>query len=237
MQEADKHLDFLREPNIFDLDLIDNGLIAGTRIETFYEMKSMLDELLRFEDLISHANYKVTQEDLNNLLCKYPLLEFTKRAPGPGDPYSGITRRMSIWALARFRLHLPASEKETEATKAFFKFTLDYEFLDSFDFLEQQPSAEPEEYVLLVHYALDELWALTQRLKLRPLTHAQEADRQALERFVASHVKLNLIDIEHEKITRHMYNSGQSAWLHLFRKERKTATKIVDERIARGDWQ
>lgn len=50
MEETDKLLDFLKEPSIFDLDLIDNGMIAGTRIETFYKMRPMLDELIRIKD-------------------------------------------------------------------------------------------------------------------------------------------------------------------------------------------
>lgn len=52
MQETDKFLDFLKDSNILDLDLIDNGLIAGTRIQTFYEMKPLLDELLKLENRV-----------------------------------------------------------------------------------------------------------------------------------------------------------------------------------------
>lgn len=47
--EADSLLDFLKAPDIFDLDLIDNGMIAGTRIEVFYEMGTMLDDLAELE--------------------------------------------------------------------------------------------------------------------------------------------------------------------------------------------
>lgn len=49
MQETDKLLGFLGMSNIFYLDLIGDGVIAGTRIETFYKMRLMLDELIKLE--------------------------------------------------------------------------------------------------------------------------------------------------------------------------------------------
>lgn len=91
--------------------------------------------------------------------------------------------------LARDRLRSPVSNKEKKAVGTFLRFSLHYKYLGCFDFPKQKPSAKPKE-IFSEHYALDELWEMTQRLKLRPLTYAQEADRQVLERFIASAVRL-----------------------------------------------
>ena len=224
MEETDQLLRFLKEPNIFDLDLIDNGLIAGTRIETFYEIANMFYEICEL-DTRNDEDYVVTEEDVNHLFDRYPLLEFTNRDPVPGEPFSEISKRMATWSTARSQLGIPVSEREKEATEGFSQFMLEYELRGTFvDFLACQPMAETQEAILLVLHALDDLWAMTQRLKVRPLlTQAQEADRQNLERYVASQVKLSLVDFEHEKITHDT--------------ERRAAIRIVEERIAEGDWQ
>lgn len=239
MEESDKLLDFLKEPNIFDLELIDNGRIAGTRIETFYEMNPILDELLKLKSRVDRQYYQVTQEDISSLCRKHPFLEHLRRARGMGDPYSEAVRRLELWKLARDKLRLPPSNKEREAMRAFAKFHILCMRRGGFRFLRAGPKAERKERCYLTHYAIDQLWDMAQRLKLRPLTHAQEADRQKLESYVASSVRRTLVDLEYENVSRRKYSLGQSeTWRLRFEAEdRRRATKTVDERIANGDWQ
>ncbi|MCJ1426047.1 hypothetical protein MMC29_003949 [Sticta canariensis] len=210
MEEIDEILISLSKPNIFDLDLIDNGMIAGTPVETFNDMRPMLDELLKLEKMVRRQKYEVTEEDLSNLYRKYPFLEFTKRAAGPGGP-SSVANRMRAWEDARCCLDLPAPYEEKQVTQAFSVFLHEYNFKESFQFLKRQPSAEIEEYLLLDHAALDELWALTQRLKFRPLTPSQEEDRQKLEQFVESEMRITPINMEDDLTERLSVESGPSS--------------------------
>ncbi|MCJ1429512.1 hypothetical protein MMC29_007427 [Sticta canariensis] len=235
--EVDNLLDFLKTPDIFDLDLIDNGMIAGTRIEVFYETGPMLNELMEIEKRIRHDYRRVARQDLRRLFRKYPILEFTERGQEPWNFYPELKRRMDVWKNARFCLRSSVSDKEKEATKAFSVFYHEHTIKNQFQFLNQQANAEFESGLLLNQYALDELWALTRRLKLRPLTPAQEEDRKKLERFVAAEVRDNLISMEWIEIADRVFNSGGSVKDHDFDKDRETAAKIVDERIAKGDWQ
>lgn len=234
MEEGDKLLDFLKSPDIFDLDLIDNGMIVGTRIEVFYEMGHMLDELVELENRVRR---RVTEEDLSDLFRKYPVLEYTERGLEPRNSYWDLGRRMDAWRNARFCLRFSVSEKEKEATRAFSAFFHEHTIKHRFQFLKEQTNEETRNGHVLNQYVFDDLWALTQRLKLRPLTPAQEEDRQKLEQFVATEVRLNLIGMEWIRIVEPVFESGQSIKDHDFDKDRDMATKIVDERIAKGDWQ
>ncbi|MCJ1424735.1 hypothetical protein MMC29_002623 [Sticta canariensis] len=238
MPENDKLLDFLKESNIFDLDLIDNGLIAGTRIEIFYEIRPMLEEFLQLEMRLDLESYEMSEEEIRFLYYKYPRLGFITSAPGMGNPYTEAVIRLLVWSRAQNQLDLPASEKEKEATEALiaFHFCMSTGWCA---FLKEESDVELKEMYYVTHHALDELWEMTQRLKLRPLTQAQEADRKRLESFVTREVRVVLIHLEYENVSRRKYGLGQSAeWRRRFEEEdRRVATRIVDERIAKGDWQ
>lgn len=239
MQEADKHLDFLRTPTIFDLDLIDNGLIFGTRIETLYDMGLMVNELLIFEDLVRCENYTVTEDDLIYLYRKYPLLESlcTDQADEPLNYYVELERRLDRWRDARMYLCSPASTKEKEATRALLVFIDHYATQRHFQFLKRPTRVKLTVHLLADQHALDELWALTQRLKQRPLTPSQEEGRQKLANYVALEIRGFLIFIEWTDRLERVCRSGQEVRANELNEEKKKAMKIVDERIARGEWQ
>lgn len=181
----------------------------------------------------------MTREDLRRLFRKYPILEFTERGEEPRNFYRELESRLDAWKNARFCLRSSVSDKEKDATKAFSKFYHQHFIKNKFQFLKWQTSEESKTGLLLNQYAFDELWALTQRLKLRPLTPAQEEDRQNLEQFVAPEIRHNLICMEWIEIAGHAFESGVRILDqdHDFDKDRETATKIVDERIAKGNWQ
>ena len=222
--------------DIFDLDLVHNGLVASTPVATFNDMQPMFEELKRLENLVRHnVNYEPTKKEVSNVYRKYPSLEFTRRAPGLGNHFSELSRRMAVWKNARSSLNLPGRYSEIEATKAFCEFCDEYRSEESYRFLKQQPTAIFDDDPSLDQLALEELWAMTQRVKLCSLTPRQEGDRQKLEVHVANEIRDILIGIEEEILTAVFCNSGQSPWNQDFDKDRETAEMIVDERIAKGD--
>ncbi|MCJ1425374.1 hypothetical protein MMC29_003273 [Sticta canariensis] len=222
--------------DIFDLDVVHNGLVACTPIATFNHMRPMFEELEKLENLVRHnINYELTKEEVSNLYSKYPSLKFTMRAPGLGNHLSELSRRMAVWKNARSSLNLPGRYSEIEATRAFCEFCDEYRSEASYRFLKQQPMAIFDDDPSLDQLALEELWAMTQRLKLGSLTPRQEGDRQKLEVHVANEIRDILIGIEEEILTAEFCNSGQSPWNQDFDNDRETAEMIVDERIAKGE--
>lgn len=91
----------------------------------------------------------------------------------------------------------------------------------------------PQEMLVLHRYAYGELWAFTQSLKLKDLTPGQEQDRQKLEIWIISEIKETLIchELEHTNASR-----GRQAW-KFFDEDGEVAKRIVEARIAKGDWQ
>lgn len=238
IQEMVNHLDFLETRTIFDLDLIDNGMILGTRIETFYEMDLILCLLKDLEGSVLYEGYTVTEEDIDNIRREYPMLRslVTDGAQEPLDLDVKLGRRMDRWRDARLCLDLPISNKEKEI-----RIVLSY-FLDvcaperRFKLFKRR-TRNVEDLFTADQLALDELWALTQRLKLRSLTPSQEDERQKLAEYVATEIRAFLIFIEWTDRLEIVCRSGKTVRAHELDEEEKTATKIVDERIAKGDWQ
>ncbi|MCJ1266103.1 hypothetical protein MMC22_005985, partial [Lobaria immixta] len=117
-------------------------------------------------------------------------------------------------------------------------------------FLWERPYISNQETLLLRRYAYGELWAFTQRLKLQELTSAQGQDRQKLELWTISRIKETLIaheleaacpsrmhdsDVEPEKIYDEYKENPTS--MEFFLKAKAAATRIVERRIAKGNWQ
>ena len=127
---------------------------------------------------------------------------------------------------------------------------MDREYLGGDDFLSIRPQISNQKTLLLRRYAYGELWAFTQRLKLQDLTSAQEQDRQKLELWTISQIKETLIaheleptcpsrldesDVEPEKI--YDYYDENETSKEFFLKAKAVATRIVEKRIAKGNWQ
>ena len=238
MPEHDKLLDFLKDPNIFDLDLIHNGLIAGTRIETLYEMRPMIVELLDLEISVTRHPRVVSEREKRDLYDKFPMLEPLTSAPRIGNPFAEALTGWKVWKRAQLQLHLPASDKEQEATGPLNGLDVCMSARE-FSYLPPRPAGDSTEIFYLTRLALDRIWEMTQRMKDRPLTDAQEADRKRLERFVEAEVRSVLIALEYEDVVRRKNRAGlNDDWCrYIVEEDTREATRTVDERIARGEWQ
>ncbi|MCJ1422978.1 hypothetical protein MMC29_000859 [Sticta canariensis] len=225
-------------PDIFELDLEDNKSIANTPIETFDALEPMLNEL---NDLLDAAherpdNQLVSEEDTRKLYVKYPFLEFVKREPGLGEPYSELEARLRVWDLARSQLGYEASPKERQATKLFWDFAHQYE-ADKFNFLPQRRRETWREDLVLQHYGWDQLWIFTQNLKPKELSLIQEYDLDQLEQLVASEIKDLLVSQDVLTIRTVLEESDLFEAVQYFVNLKDIVISKVEERISNGDWQ
>lgn len=225
-------------PDIFELDLEDNKSIANTPIETFDTLKPMLQEL---NDLLDAAHERrdyqlVSEEDAKKMYVKYPFLEFAKREPGLGEPFSELEVRLQIWALARCELGYALSPKERRLTRLFWDFSHQYK-IAKFNFLPQQRRQTWRENLVLQHYGWDQLWIFTQNLKRKDLSEMQEQACTRLEQLVASEIKDLLVKQESLSIRTLLDEPELLEADRNFVSIEDIAILKVGERISRGDWQ
>ncbi|MCJ1267216.1 hypothetical protein MMC22_007101 [Lobaria immixta] len=113
-----------------------------------------------------------------------------------------------------------------------------------------RPEISNQKRLLLRRYAYGELWAFTQRLKLQELNSAQEQDRQRLEFWTILQIKETLIayeleptcpseiddsDVEPENV--YYKHKEDPTKLDFLLKAKAVATRIVERRTAKGNWQ
>ncbi|MCJ1424046.1 hypothetical protein MMC29_001933 [Sticta canariensis] len=218
----------LRAANIFELELEYYNSIAHTPIETFDAMRPIHRELQELLKVTRERDSPATEEEVDGLFLKYPLLEFSTQEPGIGEPWSEIESRMQMWSFAIYHLGRGHSEEQRRAARVFWEFNVHYN-LRTFKFLPTQRARTVFEKLSLRHYACDELWAFSQNLKLKELTPAQEVERRELERLVECEAKENLINY----FCRTIRDSTAGSMPDL----RETAEEMVEARTARGDWQ
>ncbi|MCJ1270260.1 hypothetical protein MMC22_010156 [Lobaria immixta] len=219
------------EPDsIFALDK--NKPFADTSIETWKAIRSMTCDLDELQRQGQRTRKNDTQERADELCRKHPFLAFTNGKPKPGNPYWELKARIRIWSGAFDTLNYSQSEEERQHQDCFEHFEDRYS-LGRYKFLWKQPYMSAQEMLVLHRYAYGELWAFTQSLKLKNLTPEQEQDRQKLELWTISEIKETLICHELEPANA---SRGRLGW-KFFEEDRETATRIVEARIAKGDWQ
>lgn len=219
----------LEPGSIFALDK--NKAFADTSVETWNTIRSMIREVNELQRQ-QHAMQDDTQERVNELCRKYPFLEFTKGKPEPGNPYWELKARIHVWSGAIDTL-LYCQSKEERLDRRWFEDFEDRYSLGEYKFLWKQPEMTAREMLRLHRYAYGELWAFTQDLKLKNLTPSQEKDRQKLELWVVPKIKDTLI---HYELDSAYTCRGREAW-KFYDEDFAIATKTVEERIAKEDWQ
>ena len=217
-----------RPANIFELELEYYNSIAHTPIEIFGTLRIMIYELQELLFVTGERGHPATEEEIEGLFLKYPLLEFCDQEPGIGEPWSEMESRMQLWSFAMYHLGRRHSETQRRAASAFWEINVHFN-LRSYKFLPTQRARTVFEKLSLRHYACDELWAFSQNLKLQELTPAQEEERRELERLVKSEAEENLINY----FCRTIRDSTTGPIEDL----RGMAEKAVKTRTLRGDWQ
>lgn len=219
----------VRTTNIFDLELEYFNSIAHTPIETFDAMRPIHTELEELVKVAHERDYPVNKHEVNLLYLKYPVLEFSNRAPGIGEPWSEMEARMRLWRIALDHFGYRPSEKQRQILSVYSEFNVQNN-VGYFKFLPQQRVQSLWETLLLRHKALDELWsfALNLKSKRKELTPLQEEDRLKLERFIASQLKENLIS----------YFCMETRWTYIgpIPDLRARAISITESRISSGYW-
>lgn len=220
---------------IFTLD--GDKPFAATSNETWRALDAMTTDVenlaIVLENNKNNIDWVPGGDEIKELYRRNPLLEFTNRAPGFDNPLSRFEARLHVWHYAAFSLAYYQSLEIDRTTNAFFLFQHRIQF-GLYGFVKEQPAQTPRDVSLLCHYAWDELWAFTERLKLQKLTPAQEQDRQKLRSLIAEMVREELIDDEINRL----YDSADTQAPNDHRNEyRGIAMEIVDEKIANGDWQ
>ena len=176
---------------IFALDK--NKPFADTSIETWSSILSLIRDI---EPYLQQRGVHVDPPKGNGeeLFRKYPILESVHEEARPGNPYWEFRSRVRVWSRALNALGYNQYKKAYNDLSWLWDFEDQFSrgdytllwnplwFRDFEDKLErnvQDFSWSRKDYMtrqeLLLHrYAYGELWAFTQRLKLRDLTPAQE---------------------------------------------------------------
>ncbi|MCJ1269673.1 hypothetical protein MMC22_009565 [Lobaria immixta] len=177
---------------------------AATPVETWRTLQSMFADINAFEERrqrkVIAKNTWVdekddekldwkTDEDGEELYRKYAFLEFTRQQPGLGDPCGELAVRTEVWDEAHRHLGYTPPEEIKEYKEALWRFYEKYSDDDYISFLWQQPSHTLEQISSLLLYAYDEIWAFTQKLKVKELTPLQNRDRQKLKLWIVRNVK------------------------------------------------
>lgn len=208
---------------------------AATPVETWRTLQSMFADINAFEERSKREIKldRITDEDGEELYRKHPFLEFTRQQPGLGDPCGELAVRTEVWDEAHCHLGYTPPEEIKQYKEALWRFYEKYSDDDYILFLWQQPSHTLEQISSLLLYAYDEIWAFTQKLKVKELTPLQNQDRQKLKLWIVGKVRHLLLQ---EELTA-IYDSKGLDDRTVSHVEIKEAERNVAKKTAKGVWR